>query len=124
MKITPTSPFMEQMLNLTAKRQQALSANIANVDTPGYHATDFGAEEEIVSIPLATTDKSHLVPESDPNIRKYEVHTTVKPNGNDVDLERELTELTKNALQYVTLVQFVNQKIRTLRASINEGSRT
>ncbi len=34
-----------------------------------------------------------------------------------------MTEITKNGLQYITLVQYLNQKIRTLRAAINEGGK-
>ena len=53
----------------------------------------------------------------------YEVGTKEKPNGNNVDLEREMTEITKNGLQYITLVQYLNQKIRTLRAAITDGGK-
>ena len=38
-----------------------------------------------------------------------------------VGLERELTEITKNGLQYITLVQYLNQKLRTLRSAIKDG---
>jgi flagellar basal body rod protein FlgB len=43
--------------------------------------------------------------------------------AHDYSLEREMTEITKNGLQYITLVQYLNQKIRTLRAAINEGGK-
>jgi flagellar basal-body rod protein FlgB len=122
--IPPIAPFAEQMLNLAAKRQQAIAANIANADTPGYRATDFTFEQELEGIQLEGTNPSHLAPGSDDaNVRKFEVNSTVKQNGNDVDLERELTELSKNGIQYVALVQFITQKIRTLRSSLNEGGR-
>ena len=42
---------------------------------------------------------------------------------NNVDLEREMTEITKNGLQYITLVQYLNQKIRTLRSAITDGAK-
>jgi flagellar basal-body rod protein FlgB len=53
----------------------------------------------------------------------YDVNTKEKQNGNNVDLEREMKEITKNALQYITLVQYLNQKIKTLRAAISEGGK-
>jgi flagellar basal-body rod protein FlgB len=53
----------------------------------------------------------------------FEAGTPEKQNGNSVDLDREMTELTKNGLQYIALVQFLNQKIRTLRSAINDGGR-
>ena len=121
--IPPISTFAEHVLDLTAKRQQALSANIANADTPNYHATDFSFQEELSALELEGTNESHIKLADDSGVRQYEVHSKVKQNGNDVDLERELTELSKNGMKYITLVQFLNQKIRTLRASINEGGR-
>ena len=120
----PIAPFAEHMLNLAAKRQQAIAANIANADTPGYRATDFTFQQELQGIQLESTNGMHLQAVDDANVRKYEVGSTVKQNGNDVDLDRELTELTKNGIQYVALVQFITQKIRTLRSSLSEGGRT
>jgi flagellar basal-body rod protein FlgB len=96
---------LENLLTWTAKRQQAISANVANLDTPGYRAKDYSFDSEFQEA------------------RKYEVNTAVKSDGNNVNLERELTESTKNGLQYITLVQFLNQKLRTLRASITEGGK-
>jgi len=123
--MTPVSSFVEQMLNLTARRQQAIGSNIANLDTPGYHATDLNFDQELSStLDLSVTSPAHLSLQDDPSSSHvYQVKSSVKPNGNNVDLEREMTELTKNGLQYVTLVQYLNQKLRTLRSSINEGGR-
>jgi flagellar basal-body rod protein FlgB len=119
-------PLVERLLDVSAKRHQSLSANIANVDTPGYRATDFTFEGELSSasaIELKVTDKAHVTLPAGSGARRYEAGSTVKANGNDVNLERELTEVTKNAMQYITLVQFLNHKIRTLRSSIQEGNR-
>ena len=118
-------PVLENLLSLTSKRQQALTSNVANMDTPGYHAKDFSFSEQLNAIKMSATSANHIAPaaESASNIRMFEVGTAEKPNGNNVDLERELTEITKNGLQYITLVQYLNQKIRTLRSSITEGGK-
>jgi flagellar basal-body rod protein FlgB len=100
-------PHLEKMLDWTAQRQQALSANIANIDTPGYRAKDVAFSEQLGEAQLTT----------------YEVPAKAKDNGNTVDLDREMTELSKNGLQYVALVQYLNQKLRTLRTSLTEGGR-
>jgi flagellar basal-body rod protein FlgB len=120
--IQPTSPLVEQLMDLMAKRHQALSANVSNLDTPGYRASDYSFEQELAGMALKTTNPGHLNPVDGSGARRFEVQSTVKPNGNDVSLERELTEITKNGMQYVTLVQFLSQKIRTLRSSIKEGN--
>ena len=103
-------PALENLLTLTSQRQRVLSANIANLDTPGFRAKDISFAEELGSN-LETTG------------RIVDVNSKEKPDGNNVDIDRELTEITKNGLQYVTLVQYLNQRIKTLRAAIVEGGR-
>ena len=103
-------PALENLLTLTSRRQQVLAANVANLDTPGYRAKDI-------------TFASELDGTLDVSARAVEVETKEKPNGNNVDLDRELTEITKNGLQYITLIQFLNQRIKTLRAAIMDGGR-
>ena len=116
-------PLVENMLDWTAKRQQALSANLANIDTPGYKAKDISFSEQLKSLSMDRTSSSHLESLAQNGMRVFEVGTPDKVNGNTVDLDREMTELSKNGLQYIALVQFLNQKIRTLRSAINDGGK-
>jgi flagellar basal-body rod protein FlgB len=117
-------PMLENMLTLTSKRQQALAANIANLDTPGYRAKDYSFEAEMDTIRMSGTSDKHIAPPApDARFRTFEVGTAEKPNGNTVDLDREMTEMTKNGLEYLTLVQYLNHKLRTLRSSISEGGK-
>ena len=120
-----TFPALENLLSWTSKRQQALASNVANRDTPGYRSTDYSFESELqASVRLTLTSPKHIAASRDTgNARVYEVETSTKPNGNNVDIDRELTEVTKNGVQYLTLVEYLNQKIRTLRAAINDGGR-
>lgn len=117
-------PVLEDLLSWTSRRQQALAANVANLDTPGYRAKDYSFQQEMQSLNMTATSGKHIAPVEDASkARMYEVDTNVKANGNSVNLERELTEITKNGLQYVTLVQYLNQRLRTLRAAITEGGK-
>jgi flagellar basal-body rod protein FlgB len=121
---TPLFPALEDLLSWTSKRQQALASNVANMDTPGYRAKDYSFEQELATMDLSSTSSKHIAPMGDSShSRMVDVNTKVKPNGNNVDLEREMTEITKNGLQYITLVQYLNQKIRTLRTAISDGGK-
>ena len=42
----PMMSMLESYLKLTASREQAISANMANIDTPGYHTRDINFESE------------------------------------------------------------------------------
>jgi len=121
----PTFPTLENLLTYASKRQQAMASNIANMDTPGYRAKDYSFESELgATIAMTATNDKHLSPVQDlPGGRVIEVGSTEKPNGNNVDMDRELTEIAKNGVQYVTLIQYLNQKIRTLRAAITDGGK-
>ena len=116
-------PFIENVLSWTAKRQQALSSNIANMDTPGYVAKDYSFREQLSGMAMASTSESHIALQAESTVQMVEMDAPMKKNGNSVDLEQNMTELTKNALQYITLVQYLNQRLKTLRASISEGGR-
>jgi flagellar basal-body rod protein FlgB len=118
-------PILQDLLTWTSKRQQALGSNVANLDTPGYRAQDYSFEQELASsIVMSSTSPRHITPiKESSSARVFEVDTREKPNGNNVDIDRELTEITKNGVQYLTLVQYLNQKIRTLRSSITDGGK-
>lgn len=117
-------PALDNLLSWTTKRQQALAANVANMDTPGYHAKDYSFQEQLTSLTLETTSPNHIAPIQDTTTAQvYEVGTKEKLNGNNVDIEREMTEISKNGLQYLTLLQYLNQKIRTMREAISEGGK-
>ena len=117
-------PAIEDRMDWTAKRQQMLSANIANIDTPGFRTRDVSFADQLERLQLNATNGKHLTSlGKDPRMEEYEVKGTVKYNDNTVDLDREMSELTKNGLQYVALVQFVSQKLKTIRSAINEGGK-
>jgi flagellar basal-body rod protein FlgB len=116
-------PLVENALDWAAKRQQTISANLANIDTPGYKARDITFSEHLQSLALETTSPAHLNPFPENTMRVYEVGAKDRGNGNTVDLDQEMTELSKNGLQYIALIQFLNQKIRTLRSAINDGGK-
>ncbi len=120
--------FQSEALQLRAQRQQVLSANIANADTPGYKAVDFdfaralsetmGSGNRVVQ---RTSAPGHLVPhfasaatpapgESD----------AVQPaqDANTVDMDKERARIADNAVRYEATLKFLNGKIRTLLSAI------
>src|SRR5207253_9425991 len=95
----PLFPAVEDLLSWTSKRQQALASNVANLDTPGYRSKDFSFQDQLTSLTMSATSGKHISPSEDvSSARMYDVGTQEKPNGNTVDIEREMTEITKNGL--------------------------
>lgn len=125
---------LEQSLNTTVLRQNLISSNIANVDTPNYKAKDVVFQQELEKalnrngnslqsyrthakhIPFSTQGTS--IPQPKVIIKK---DTLFNHNGNNVDLDYEMTELAKNQLLYNALIERINGHFTSLKTVINEG---
>jgi flagellar basal-body rod protein FlgB len=117
-------PNIEDRMDWNARRQQSLSNNISNIDTPGFHAKDVSFSEQLQLLNVNVTNPKHIAPIGmDSRMQQYEVAGIADLKNNTVDLDREMAELTKNGLQYVAMLQFVSQKLKTLRSAINEGGK-
>lgn len=114
-------------------RQKALSQNIANVDTPGYKRADVTFEDELKAaleksdqLPLKITDNKHIpnTPLSAQDVFPQTIidnDTFMRNDINNVDIDKETSELTENNMLYNSMVQIVDNKLRNLRNVIREG---
>ncbi len=105
------SPNFERFLALTSQREQVVSANIANVDTPGYHAKDVSFAQTLLRAgetdgPVQIRDEKGLLE---------------RPDGNNVDLDKEGLLLAKAQLQFGLGVQLVKGEFHDVIAAINGG---
>ena len=126
---TPAISHFEQALRFRALRNQVLSSNIANADTPNYKArdVDFGealnsARQE--SIGLTKTSDLHQrawAMSTDGGKLKYRVPTQPSLDGNTVATDVEQAEFAENALQYRASLAFLDGSIRSLRYAIKGG---
>ncbi|HVO97567.1 MAG TPA: flagellar basal body protein [Bryobacteraceae bacterium] len=92
-------------------RQKLAASNIANADTPGYKAKDIDFQQEFASMlngqqPL-TIDAPGL-PE--------------KPDGNNVNIDREARMLAENAMRFNVASNLLRQQINSVKEAITGGS--
>jgi flagellar basal-body rod protein FlgB len=109
--------LLQAGIKVEGLRQQAISSNIANMETPGYHriAVRF---EEALSEAIESPSSSANVRDIEPEL--YVPHnTTVKSNGNDVSLDVEIGELVKNSLRHTAYVRLLRQKFGQIQEAIN-----
>jgi len=110
-------PMLQQLssyLELTNQRQQLIVSNMANVDTPGYHTKDIdfqGAMQEVVDRGTVKMDPTSLDVEGLPE----------RPDGNNVNIDRESLLLSQTQLQYQIGVQLVKEEFHKLLTVIKEG---
>ncbi|MDR3450020.1 MAG: flagellar basal body rod protein FlgB [Alphaproteobacteria bacterium] len=93
------------------QRQAVLAENVANADTPGYKELDvkpftFGDALKQADVGMTVTDPRHIVPASmaGVNAKTIEVKDTeTLANGNSVDIESQMMEVSKNNVDYQTM---------------------
>ena len=119
-----TTVALTKSLDGTAMRHKVIADNIANVVTPGFTRSDVTFEEKLKE---AFQSESERKIESRINEVQTEVETdTISPagpNGNNVSIDKEMANLTKNTLMYETLVQLINMKGAMVRTAITGGNR-
>lgn len=120
--ITTTS--LEKCLDGIAIRQRTIADNIANVETPGFKRSDVSFEDQLKQAMEAGDDQSAMqqINEVAPETQVDNV-TPGRPDGNNVSIDKEMSSMVKNTMQYEALVQLMNLKTSMLRAAISEGKR-
>lgn len=121
----------ENALKFRAQRNQVLSANIANADTPGYKARDLDFDAALKQasgkgVRLMGTSDRHLgVGTSTTAITsehlKYRVPTQPTLDGNTVETDVEQAAFAENALMYRASLTFLDGSIKTLRYALKGG---
>jgi flagellar basal-body rod protein FlgB len=108
----------KQLLDTASLRHEAIATNIANLETPGFKrldiSPDFARQLEKFAAAGPSADATQLRPTvvEDPNAR------AVRPDGNSVEIDRELIEMSRNTLEYDFLTQFASDSIKRLRTAI------
>ncbi|RYL95474.1 flagellar basal body rod protein FlgB [Sporolactobacillus sp. THM7-4] len=100
---------IERALNGSMVRQNVIARNIANVDTAGYKAKKVVFDDILDSAMSANrTEPGHL-PFSMSDDAGYrmvnDLSGTIQNNGNNVDIDQQMSELAKNQLFYQALGQ-------------------
>jgi len=124
---------LKKGLDASWTKHEVIANNIANNDTPGFKSSrvDF---ESIFKEALSDdgfvgkkTNEKHIdigksadLDNLNPIITKN-TETSMRLDGNNVDINYEMTELTKNILFYNTLTQKINNEFSRLKKVINEG---
>lgn len=140
-KLDAEFKFGQEALNLRAYRQQVLSANIANADTPGYKARDIdfaatlktalanGGHDEAGGgggLMLATAQAGHLSGTPAPSALddtyhalKYRTPAQSSLDNNTVDLDTERVNFADNALHYEAGLTAMTQQIKAMLAALS-----
>ena len=121
---------LQRAMDLHAYRQQLLAANIANADTPNYHAVDLNfakaykaaMEGAAGNLTLRRNDPRQLPATGGATglaaYVAYQAGNPVGLNGNSVNMDREQSAFLKNSVHYEADLTFLTGKIKTMLSAI------
>lgn len=103
-------------------RNEAISNNIANVDTPGYKRQDVAFEVELeralgMNRFVSMDEKVSSIKSNRLEARPYTDYSnySYRLDGNNVDIENENVYLAENQLKYQGLLTGINQEFTNLK---------
>lgn len=122
MATTPVMQLLQGYLKVASDRQQVVASNLANLDTPGYHVRDINFQAAMQQALTDTTNPATTTgASSEPNTVEVE-GLPERPDGNNVNMDRESMLLSQTQLQYQMGVQLIKEEFHRLLTAIKEGS--
>jgi flagellar basal-body rod protein FlgB len=110
-----TQLALERAIGGAAQRQQALAANLANANTPGYQRVDVDFHSALRSA-LATGDPAAL--KGTTFAAQRDALAVTRADGNSVDAEAESAKMAANALEQQASVQVAAARIAILKSAM------
>ncbi len=116
----PTAQSLQLVLDATAARHQAIAANLANVNTPGFKRVDLSADFQ-ASLNNALNQLSQNKPLTTLPQASIEVAADQGPariDGNTVNLDNEMVNLTQNQAEFTFAAQMMKGYYHELKSAI------
>ncbi|MEX0974455.1 MAG: flagellar basal body rod protein FlgB [Bacillota bacterium] len=120
--------IMQGALDGAWARQEILANNVANAETPGYKRLDLDFRGQLqkalgaVATP-SITDPRHLSASDNVRLFTEQDLSSITPDGNSVDIDKEMGEVSTNALYYAAVSKQLSSYLGLLRKAITEGRR-
>lgn len=121
--------LIKQGLDATSLRSKVIANNIANVNTKGYKKYYVTFEETLKdamnSVKLEKSDALHLDGANNTGkiSIKQDTSTSMREDGNNVDIESEMSNQAANTLLYNALITQANSKLSLTRYVVTGGGR-
>lgn len=109
-------------------RNEIISSNIANVDTPNYKRQDVSFESVLTHAVAKAESSSHSLTEVVRNINYNHVAPTVytdhsnmsyRLDGNNVDIDVEEVELASNQIYYQGVTDSITQNFNRIKSAMD-----
>jgi flagellar basal-body rod protein FlgB len=114
-----TQIALERALSGAAERQQILANNLANANTPGFKRSDLDFHSTLAGALASGASSTQLdalsfTPQTDAS-------TAMQADGNNVDVDTEMSNLSENSLEYQSLVAVASARLKMISTAIGMG---
>ena len=110
----PLLSLLQGYLEVASDRQEVIAANMANVDTPGYHTRDINFQQAMQDV-MNPADEPRMEPAS------LEIQgLPERPDGNNVNIDRESMLLSETQLQYQMGIQLIKEQFHMMLTAIKD----
>jgi len=122
-----TYNLIKNSLDASVARGEVIANNIANVNTKGYKRHYVTFEETLQdvkdNVSLKTTNERHITCDEEYGeiSVKRDESNSMRIDGNNVDIDNEMTNLAANNLKYNALITELNSRLSLKRFVINGG---
>jgi flagellar basal-body rod protein FlgB len=121
--------MLHERMTWLHQRQDVLSQNVANADTPGYVARDLKPQdfsemlrgESTSANRLAVTDARHISLTPSDSTRFEDVSSPdqeANPNGNAVSLEQEMIKVADTQVQFQAAANLYTKALTLMKTAI------
>ena len=124
---------LNNALDIMAAKHSVIASNIANIDTPGFKAKELDFAEAFKGAVaqggsgMKTTDERHFqglsVKGSPVSFVRQQVNNSLRNDGNNVNIDKEMLALSQNSIMYDILAQTISRRFDALKYAISEGRR-
>ena len=112
-----TQLALERAIGGAAQRHNALAANLANVNTPGYQRVDVDFHSALRSA-LDSGGDTRTAVERTAFSAERDAAAVTRADGNGVDADVESANLAANALEQQAAVQVAHTRIAILKSAM------
>ncbi len=115
---------LEVAMSYHRERHSVLASNVAHLDTPGYRPLDLQRAPAPEATQPWLTAPGHQVGPAGGETRTVvdDGGALVGPDGNAVQLERELAKIDANRVRYGTSAELVSRRMALLRYAAGDGN--
>jgi flagellar basal-body rod protein FlgB len=108
-------------LAFAARRHQVIVRNLANLESPGFQSRDLVFDDFLRPRPASAPDLPEALPDVGGRTPRLVLSGdgAVKPNGNDVHLDRQMARLAENTLFHGALTQVLASQFAALKQAIS-----